>query len=229
MPRTVIRTSLAAYVLVLLLCAFSVAFRAGDELARGAGAGVAALAPHGLVDSPLDLPATAMLFWLLLGCPPAGTCWHAMSSLPARLVVERSLGLRQRRAKLRDQLVDRSRIASTRSQFQRLAQPRRTSCSDRSTTTPEQASATLEAQPVAVSRCLRNRAEGSHPSACKHRCSFGYQRVATRLPDLVECGVVERRDGGMRHCGSPKRQTSDVSKRGRAHLLRQSTARARET
>jgi putative inorganic carbon (hco3(-)) transporter len=52
---------------LLLLCAFDVAFRARDELLRGAGAGLAGFAVYGLGDSPLELPATAWLFWLLLG------------------------------------------------------------------------------------------------------------------------------------------------------------------
>jgi O-antigen ligase len=57
----------AACFVLLLLCALGVALRARSELARGAGAGVAAFASYGLIDSPLDLPASAMLFWLLVG------------------------------------------------------------------------------------------------------------------------------------------------------------------
>jgi O-antigen ligase len=62
----------AAGFVLLLVCALSVGFRVGGGLVRAAAAAVAACALYGLVDSPLELPATALLFWLLVGWLMAG-------------------------------------------------------------------------------------------------------------------------------------------------------------
>jgi O-antigen ligase len=75
----------AALFAALLGLSLHAAFRRGDNLSRGVGSGLAALSLHSLVDAPLQIPATAMLFWLMLGWIMAG---HGRDS-PERAHVER--------------------------------------------------------------------------------------------------------------------------------------------
>lgn len=58
--------------LVLIFTAVYKASRHRDPMSRGTGAAVAAIFFHGFADSPLQLPASFMLFWFLMGWIMAG-------------------------------------------------------------------------------------------------------------------------------------------------------------
>lgn len=58
--------------LSLIVWAIYLSYRRKEDLSRGIGAAIAALFLHGLADSPLQLPATFMLFWFLIGWMMSG-------------------------------------------------------------------------------------------------------------------------------------------------------------
>ncbi|HEY0462609.1 MAG TPA: O-antigen ligase family protein, partial [Polyangiaceae bacterium] len=75
--------SAAAFVLVGVQALRRATRRAGDALARAAGAALAAIYVNGLADSPLREPATFALFFFLLGwLAPAASATSATSATP---------------------------------------------------------------------------------------------------------------------------------------------------
>lgn len=75
MLQTAVNAGLPAALLLAALIFVLVrrAYQRGDELSRGVGAAIAAMALYGCADAPLQLPATSALWWFLLGWSMAGT------------------------------------------------------------------------------------------------------------------------------------------------------------
>jgi O-antigen ligase len=73
--QVAVESGLPAAALLVIFVALSIrtAFQHRDNLSRGVGSGLAALSLYSLVDAPFQIPATAMLFWFMLGWIMAGS------------------------------------------------------------------------------------------------------------------------------------------------------------